>query len=82
MLMRKWNYKEGVYKDYIPPCSGEYTVFADLTDEINCAACGKKLAFGDAYTSKIIHDGTGFGYAICQQCSEEEWKEEMKYDKQ
>lgn len=82
MLMRKWNYEERIYEDYIPPHPGEYVVIADLADEINCAGCGKELTFGDAYTSRVIHDGTGFGYAICQQCSEEEWKEEMKYGKQ
>ena len=43
---------------------------------INCASCGKKLAFGDSYTSRCIHNATGFGYAVCAGCNDKEFEAE------
>ena len=61
LVMDKWNLK--VYSN-------------DMEEVINCARCGKKLLFGDGYTSRQIHTGLGFGYTVCKKCYEQEMEEE------
>lgn len=36
----------------------------------------------DGYTSKQIHTELGFGYAVCEQCYEKEWREAIENEKQ
>lgn len=33
------------------------------------------LAFGESYTSRLIHNDLGFGYAVCPRCYEAEFRE-------
>lgn len=48
-------------------------VYSDNVDEIiNCAHCGKKLRYGDSYTSLEIQSKHGFGYCVCKDCSDRE----------
>ena len=50
----------------------------DLTMKV-CACCGKKLPYGDAFSSRELYNGSGmFGMAICPKCHEAEWKREKK----
>jgi hypothetical protein len=49
-----------------------------MEEIIVCAACGKALKFGDAYTSRKILSNGGFGFAVCEDCYEKEFKEELK----
>lgn len=42
---------------------------------IDCAECGCELAFGESYTSRLIHNELGFGYAVCARCYEAEFRE-------
>lgn len=37
--------------------------------------CGCELAFGESYTSRLIHNDLGFGYAVCPRCYEAEFRE-------
>lgn len=41
----------------------------------DCAECGCELAFGESYTSRLIHNDLGFGYAVCPRCYEAEFRE-------
>ena len=50
------------------------TYSSDLDAVVACAACGKALKFGDAYTSRKILSTTGFGYAVCEDCYEKEFE--------
>ena len=50
----------------------------DMEEIVVCAACGKALKFGDAYTSRKILSNGGFGFAVCEDCYEKEFKEELK----
>jgi hypothetical protein len=43
--------------------------------ELVCAECGCELAFGESYTSRLIHNDLGFGYAVCPRCYEAEFRE-------
>lgn len=41
----------------------------DMEQEIACCQCGKKVKYGDCYTSRTIHTpNVGFGYAECEDC--------------
>ena len=40
----------------------------DMNKEISCCQCGKKIKFGNSYTSRTIHTEVGFGYAECEDC--------------
>lgn len=32
---------------------------------VSCCKCGKKIKFGDCYTSREVHNSIGMGYAEC-----------------
>jgi hypothetical protein len=58
--------------------SWNVVAFGDLEDCINCASCGKEVAFGDAYTSREHETDKGWGLTICERCNEQEYKEVLK----
>jgi hypothetical protein len=39
-----------------------------MSSIINCAACFNPIVYGESYTSRILHNKVGFGYAVCEQC--------------
>lgn len=78
----KWNYEKQEYNFYELPKDGNITVatYSDVMDKVVlCASCGKKIFFGDGYTSKTIHTPSGFGFAVCKQCYDKEVSAEQKY---
>lgn len=77
MKAKKWNPKTREYQDYeLPKNACMYS--NDMNEEIACARCGRKMVFGDGYTSRQIHTELGFGYAVCEKCYEREWEEEAE----
>lgn len=80
MILKKWNYQKRKYEDFNIPRDRNVKLLADdLNEIINCANCGKEVKFGDTYTSMTIHNSLGFGYCVCEECYEEEWKDRIKY---
>ena len=77
MLAKKWNFSKVEYEDYELP-EGASTFSKDMDEIVSCARCGKRLSFGDTYTSRQIQTQGGFGYGVCEKCYEKEWKEEWK----
>ena len=78
--MRKWNFKKQKYEPYSVPDEWNTPLISwDMEQIINCASCGKKMTFGDGYTSRKIHTEHGMGYNVCFDCYEKEWQEEMSY---
>lgn len=54
----------------------DYCVYSDdLEKVIRCKSCDKELTYGQSYTSKNHLTSAGFGYCICEECMEKEWKE-------
>lgn len=55
-------------KDYIPYDLPDGTcLYTDnMEQEIACCQCGKKVKYGDCYTSQTIQTPKGFGYAECE----------------
>lgn len=69
-LARLWISVRNEYLDIqLPDSCAVYK--NDMGVEVECPWCGKKLPFGECYTSKVFHTPvTGFGYAICPDCDE------------
>lgn len=66
MSVKKWNTKNNEYEPYTLPEGAR--LIADLDDIISCAACAKKVTFGESYTSRFIHSPYGLGFAVCEDC--------------
>ena len=81
--LRKWDEWERAYYPYDIPDDWEVTAFAiDMDKVVNCARCGRKVVFGDTYTSCQIHTSHGFGYAVCESCHDREWRERRAAEKE
>lgn len=75
-MIGRWNYKTREYDPYEIPADWDVKMFSiDMEETVSCASCGKKIKYGDCYTSMEIHEQKfGFGYAVCDKCYEEESK--------
>ena len=77
--LQRWNWKEHKYEDYVVPDNWYVATYAfDLDTCIDCASCGKSVPYGLTYTSMEIHTDMGIGYAVCDECHEEECKRRFK----
>lgn len=63
----KWIDEKKEYIPYILP-DGACLYTDNMEQEIACCQCGKKVKFGDCYTSRTIHTKVGLGYAECEDC--------------
>lgn len=71
--LKKWNYSRHAYEPYEIPDSWRCPMIAaDMTEIVNCVSCGKEMAFGDGYNSRVIHGVLGFAYCVCESCMEKE----------
>lgn len=78
--VEKWNFAKQDYEEHIIPEEWNTPLHTDNMNEyINCAECGKVIKFGEAYTSRKIHNRFGLGYPVCESCYKEEWNEEKRY---
>ena len=59
--------KDRKYVDYELP-EGASTYESDMDKEVACCWCGRKVKYGECYTSRHIHTTNGFGYAECEHC--------------
>lgn len=79
-LLQKWDYESHTYKPFYSPAGHEVMLTGDPDIICRCAECGKKMRYGDGYTSIRIHDKYGFGYAVCRNCSRKEWEERRRLE--
>lgn len=76
-MMQRWNPARKAYEPYHVPDSWKVSAYEDDMDKvISCARCGRDVTYGDCYTSRQIHTEHGFGYMVCDECYEKEWREE------
>ncbi len=81
MQLNKWNVRLHKYEPYEIPDEWNCPMYSsDMEEIVNCPHCGKKLLFGETYTSKEIHNGIGLGYGVCEKCYQEEWERKRKYE--
>lgn len=75
MIVGKWNYEKNDYDPHELSDDWYTPMYSDNLDEIiNCSNCGRKVRYGDCYTSRWIHDRFGLGFLVCEQCYDEEWE--------
>ena len=68
MTLSKWNNEKRIYEPYeVPNDWNVITYSSDMNEMVNCPHCGKRLTFGDCYTSREFYRN-GFGYAVCEDC--------------
>ena len=69
----KWDFKKHKYErtQIDDNCSLYET---DMEKIVKCPNCNKDVKFGDCYTSKQYHNNIGLGYAVCEDCYNNEWK--------
>ena len=69
MITNKWNPTKKEYEPCEIPNDWNITTYEDDMDAIiNCVHCGKKISFGESYTSRRYHTCGGFGYCECEDC--------------
>ena len=79
MMARKYDVRRKGYKSYeLPKGASVYERF--MKNIISCAGCGKKLPFGDCYTSLTIHNELGIGYSVCKRCYKQEVDDYIEND--
>ena len=72
---KKWNGGLHRYEPYYVDDDKRLCLYSEDMDlEIDCCQCLKPIKYGETYTSKEVHNGVGFGYAVCPKCYEEEWE--------
>lgn len=75
--MKRWNLKTQSYEPYSVPEDWFCPIYCnDMDEAVNCPNCGKKILFGDGYSSRFIHNDKGLGYSVCLKCHEQEIEKE------
>ena len=83
MILNKWNYKKHTYEPYKIPDDWNCKLYSEnMSEIINCPHCGKKIKFGNSYTSLEIHNHIGLGFAVCEECYTKEWIRRRKGDEE
>ena len=82
-VIRKWNFWKHEYESVTIPNDWVIAqIRPSLDDRINCASCGTKIKYGDAYDSRVLHDDLGLAYSVCKECLIREIKVERNCRKQ
>lgn len=80
--MLKWNLEKSQYEPYTIPDDWFCPIYCnDMDEPINCCNCGKKITFGDGFTSRFIQTKVGMGYSVCEDCCAQEREIEDKFNK-
>ena len=67
MKAKIWVDSKQNYEPYELP-NGATMYETDMDKVVSCACCGKKVLYGNTYTSHKIHGEFGFAYAVCGDC--------------
>lgn len=76
ILLQKWNYKTHEYEPFESPAKHIAFLSDDMEVPTDCANCGKTLKYGETLTSRTIHTPTGLGFPVCDDCYDQERKDE------
>lgn len=79
VILNKWNVLTKEYEPLRIPNNWKCKTYSnDMEELVNCPQCGKKIRFGDCYTSLEVHTNFGMGYAVCEDCYNKEWERRNK----
>ena len=69
MKINRWDNGKKEYVEHDIPDDWNCKTFSfDMDEEVNCVCCGKKMKFGDGYTSRRFHTAMGMGCCECENC--------------
>lgn len=74
---QKWSFKTKSYRPYLLPEKATL-IEKVLNQTIECASCKTKILYGNAFTSRTIHNSMGLGYCVCSKCYEDDWENERE----
>ena len=75
MMLQKWDEKKHEYLPFDVPDDRIVLLYTqDMSTPIDCTNCGKRMTYGDGFTSQTIHTEMGLGYPVCEACYEVETK--------
>ena len=78
MIAKKWNFKDRRYRTFT--VSDDAVVYEkDPNTIVACANCGMKVAFGKTHASLVIHYLPNMGYAVCEDCHNDEVSERIEW---
>lgn len=81
-VLRRWDEWLRVYMPWLVPADRKVMAYSgDMDEPCACARCGKRVTFGECYTSFQIHTILGIGYAVCPECHEREMAEREAAEK-
>jgi len=67
--LRRWDERRREYYPYHVPDDWKLLCYsADMDEPCNCALCGKKMTYGEGYTSFQVHTEMGLAYTVCEDC--------------
>lgn len=76
MRLRRWNPEAREYRPYDVPDGWRVSCYEeDMGAMVDCAECGRRLPYGETYTSLRVHTPGGFGYGVCEECYQREAEE-------
>lgn len=78
ILLQKWDEELHAYLPFESPARVLSLYSEDMLAEVDCANCGKRMTYGDGYTSMTIHNEIGLGYPVCEKCYQQEWEDRKK----
>ena len=73
-MAEKYNAKTDRYDPYDLP-EGASCYESDFNNIVACAECGRKMTYGEGYTSLLIYTECGLGYSVCPSCYKKELDE-------
>lgn len=77
--IQRWERSIRKYVPHKVPDDWDIRTYSYNMDEvINCVCCGKKMKYGNGYTSKRFHTPLGFGFMECRECYEAYIQEERR----
>ena len=80
MKVKKYNPGTREYSDCEIPDEWEACTFStEMGQVIGCAQCGRKIMYGNGYTSLEIHNDIGFGFIVCPTCYDKEWDRRKEF---
>ncbi len=68
MLAVKYDFETDKEVQYFLPEGTSCHEALSADTKVSCAHCGRKVKFGDTYTSRQIFNYSKFGYSVCVDC--------------
>jgi len=73
--IKKWDFEKHIYESVENKYGAKLVTYPFDPDEIiRCTNCGKEITAEESMVSKQWHNEIGFGFPVCVECYQTEWK--------